>query len=141
GRLLLEAAPCRFEDAEVGVDGAETMPSESASVFADQPPEVSVGRDENDGPRLREFRRSFALVAMETSDPLQQDVDRAEIGQQEVCVQVEALLYGLGRHGNPASLRTVLPERRLDGTVERFAMFAGISGVVGRGRSLAGEEK
>ena len=73
-------------------------------VRPDAGPEIAFARHENQRSCLLEASWPLARVAVQSTDALQQDVDRAQIGDQQVCVQIERLLNGLRRnHDTSAS--------------------------------------
>jgi hypothetical protein len=118
-RLGFDKAACQFEDAKVGGDrrnhAAALPPAESVlEGWLQQRPE-SVLRREHDARRRLEAARSLEFVAMKTAYALQQNVDRAKIGDKDVGVDVEALFEGLRADGDHAAWGAPFGHRRQGG--------------------------
>lgn len=143
-RIGLAGAPGGFEDPKIFVDGAVAMRSERLALVADRGAEVALPRNENAYDRsavVERAGRGWALVTVEAADPLEEYVHRAEVGEEQVGVEVEALLDGLGGDEDTTlPLRAALAEADLNGGVEKAAVDAGESSVV-RGDDIADAEE
>ena len=82
-------------------------------------------REEHAAPRFAEPGRPTRFpVPVEPPDPLQQHVDRADVGEQQVGVDVERLFQRLrADHDRPAPRPVRLAEHALDGFVQAVPIF------------------
>ncbi len=79
-------------------------------------------------------------MAVESPQPLQQHVHRAQVGEQHVEVHVQALLHGLGSDDDPGIVRSALAEPVFQGLVQHTPVIAGKAGVVQRYDVVAAEQ-
>src|SRR5690606_16965837 len=108
------------EDAEVLVDLAESVLSLHLSACVEQLFEWSGIEHHAASVSKRLGPCVFGPgVSVEAPDALEQDVHRAEVRDQQIGVEVEALLHRLRRdHDRAGTARRILAEARLDRLVE-----------------------
>ncbi|MFG1395129.1 hypothetical protein V5F76_20025 [Xanthobacter agilis] len=79
-------------------------------------------------------------MAMEAAEALEQDIDRREIGDQKVGVDVEALLQRLCAHEDHGAVRALPPNGVLHGPVEKPPV-AGAEATMVEGRETVDAEQ
>src|SRR5690606_29037985 len=93
--------------------------------------ERSFRSDDRDSREL-ESGWTLATMSVETAEPLQQYVDRTEVGHHEVEIHVETLLHDLRGYQDHSSGRRTRTEICQHPPVESFAIWLGVPRVIRR---------
>ena len=80
---------------------------------------------------------SSPTFTVQAAQSLQQNVCRAEVGNDQVGIDVEALFQCLGTDQDQTARGALAPDPTLDLRIEQLAVFAGKAAVVQRGYTLA----
>ena len=103
--------------------GSEPVPQEPALESLLETCRFALWDEHKAAGRFVGMGASRVGVSVQSSDPLEQDVDRAEIGDEQVCVDIERLLEGLCADDYAAAGFPVFAEGGLDAVVEEGAVF------------------
>ena len=140
GRVLHDQAARPLDAEKIAVDAASAPLRHAEPVTHQAPakplfqPFRAVLRGEHDAARNGEpFGTVRFRVPMQASEPLQENIHRAEVGHEEIGVDVERLLQGLGADDHAtAGLAAFLAERLLHGFVQQSAILRRETAVVQR---------
>ena len=113
-------APRRLDDPAIRVDLSEAVPSGLAAQRSQQ---VTLGRSQDHHTRALKFRRPGTFdVAMQTANALQQHVHWAEIGDQQIRIEIERCFQCLCAHNYSRRPGALLAENSLDRCVQQQAI-------------------
>ena len=136
--VVLEQIPGRLDDPEVGIDAAQPV-----RLAVDEGREVALGRHEDDAARIDKAVGASAIgMPVQAADALQEHIHRAQIGDQEVGVDVEALLERLGADDDESTRAgSIATEPHLHGLVEQQPVLEREPAMVESGHALDSEEQ
>ena len=140
-QVVFEPRLCGSQGVEVLVDGAEAVGAASLVVAPDPSGRVPRRRDQHDDSGLFEAGGPLPLVAVQSADALKEHIDGAQVRDQKVRVQIQALLGGLRGNRDATSLGALLAEGGLQGCIERQPVLPSVPGVVGSRLACAGEQE
>jgi hypothetical protein len=122
----LKFSPGGLEDTQILVHGTETVVSACLSGGVYTLFQVAYRRGQYKELSSFETTRSRSIsVPMQSADALKQHIQRTEVGQENIRVEIKALLNSLCGHANRRPTLLALSEVLLDGLVESLTVGSG----------------
>jgi hypothetical protein len=112
GRALGDETPCRFDREQVVIG---PLLADAVARALQERRQVGRGWQQHDAAGALEAGRAVRpVVPMQSANALQEDVDRGEIGDQEIGIDIEGLLERLRSNDDRGSRRRAFAEAILD---------------------------
>ena len=137
-RVVADEPPGGLQDPQVLVDVAvRAEASEVGATAPEQGREVVALRRQHGAACVAVPRGPVvAPVAVQTPDALQQHIHRAQVGDQQVGVDVQRLLQGLGADDNQATGFAIAAQPRFNCVVQQEAVIRSETAMMQRGNAV-----
>jgi hypothetical protein len=138
-----EQSPGKLQTPEVGIDASEARPFRSTYCmpsFIQQLHQIALFGHEYQAARIVITRGPRSLVPMQPADPLQQNVSRTQVRDQDVRIDIQALLQSLGSDQQKGTGWRILAKQFGDSFIQYLSVFRGEPAMVGTHLTFAFEE-